>query len=71
MKAQIKINYSEAKKGQIFNIVEIEGRRVTLDINGRNVDFGFREVQIVAPSESDLFYLGRSLNNIQTVGTAS
>ncbi len=68
MKAQLKVNYSEAVKGQIFKIVEIQGRRITLDVNGRNVDFGFSEVQIVAPSRSDLFNLGRELMNIQTYG---
>jgi len=61
MKAQIKINYAEAKKGQIFEVVEIQGKRVTVNINGRNVDFGFSEVQIVAPTTSDLFNLGREL----------
>ena len=48
MKAQIKINYAEATKGQIFEVVEIQGKRVTVNINGRNVDLGFSEVQIVA-----------------------
>lgn len=66
MKAQIKINYSEATKGQIFNIVETQGKRVTLDINGRNVDFGFSEVQIIAPSKTDLFNLGRELSYLTT-----
>lgn len=68
MKAQIKINYSEATKGQIFEIIEIQGKRVTLNINGRSVDFGFSEVQIVAPRKSDLFNLGRCLMNLQTFG---
>jgi hypothetical protein len=61
MKAQIKINYAEAIKGQIFKVVEIQGKRITVEINGRNVDFGFSEVQIVAPSISDLFELGSEL----------
>ena len=61
MKAQIKINYAEATKGDIFQIVEIKGRRVTLNINNRNVDFGFSEVQIVAPTTFELFNLGREL----------
>jgi hypothetical protein len=68
MKAQLKVNYSEAVKGQIFKIVEIQGKRITLDVNGRNVDFGFSEVQIVAPSKSDMFNLGRKLMQIQTYG---
>ena len=61
MKALLKVNYSEVKKGQIFKVVEIQGKRVTLEINGRNVDFGFSEVQIVAPTNSDLFYLGKTI----------
>jgi hypothetical protein len=61
MKAQIKINYAEATKRQIFEVVEIQGKRVTVNINGRNVDFGFSEVQIVAPTTSDLLNLGREL----------
>lgn len=61
MKAQIKINYAEATKGQVFEVVGIQGKRVTLNLNGRNVDFGFSEVQIVAPTTSDLFNLGREL----------
>jgi len=59
MKAKIKINYSEVKKGQIFQIKEIKPKRVTLDINGRNVDFGFSEVKIIAQTKIDLFNLGR------------
>lgn len=61
MKAQIKINYAEATKGQIFKVLEIQGKRVTLDINGKKVDFGFSEVQIVAPTNSDIFQLGKEL----------
>jgi len=61
MKAQIKINYAEATKGQIFKVVEIKGKRVTVEINGRKVDFGFSEVQIVAPTNFDIFNLGREL----------
>jgi len=61
MKATIKINYAEATKGQIFRVLEIQGKRVTLEINGRNVDFGFSEVQIVAPTNSDIFALGKAL----------
>ena len=61
MKAQIKINYAEATKGQVFDVVEIQGKRLTVEINGRNVDFGFSEVQIVAPTTFDLFNLGREL----------
>ncbi len=64
MKALLKVNYSEVKKGQIFKVVEIQGKRVTLEINGRNVDFGFSEVQIVAPTNSDLFVLGKALMNM-------
>ena len=61
MKARIKINYAEATKGQIFEVVEINGKRVTVNINGRNVDFGFSEVKIVSLTTSDIFNLGREL----------
>ena len=61
MKAQIKINYAEATKGQVFEVVEIQAKRVTVNINGRNVDFGFSEVQIVAPTTSDILNLGRDI----------
>ncbi|OQB39705.1 MAG: hypothetical protein BWY04_01540 [candidate division CPR1 bacterium ADurb.Bin160] len=61
MKARIKINYAEATKGQIFEVVEINGKRVTVNINGRNVDFGFSEVQIVSLTTSDIFNLGSEL----------
>ena len=64
MKAQIKINYAEATKGQVFEVVEIQGKRVTVNINGRNVDFGFSEVQIVAPTTSALFNLGKTIMNM-------
>ena len=49
MTAQIKINYAEAKKGESYPVSEIKGKRVTILLNGRNVDFGISEVQIVAP----------------------
>ena len=69
MKAQLKVDYGfEAKKDEVFNIVEIKGKRVTIEINGRNVDFGFSEVQIVAPRKTDLFNLGKELMTIQTFG---
>jgi|GEM_PF-981153 hypothetical protein len=61
MKAKIKINYAEVKKGQVFEVVEIQGKRVTVSINGRKVDFGFSEIQIVTPTDSDLVNLGREL----------
>ena len=69
MKAQLKKDYGfEAKKGEVFNVIEIEGKRVTVEINRRKVDFGFSEVQIVAPQKTDLFNLGKELMNIQTFG---
>jgi len=61
MQAEIKINYAEATKGQAFRVVEIQGKRVTLDINGREVDFGYSEVQIIAPTDDDLTNLGHDL----------
>lgn len=62
MKATLKINYAEAIKGQTFRVVEIQGKRVTLDINGRKVDFGFSEVEFSATSDADYFSLGRELD---------
>ena len=50
MKAKIKINYSEAKNGDVFQVVEIFEKFVTLDINGRKVDFGKSEIELVAPT---------------------
>jgi hypothetical protein len=47
MKAQIKINYAEAKKGQIFKVLEIKGKRVTVEINQRAVDFGLSETNLI------------------------
>ena len=62
MKATLKINYAEATKGQTFRVVEIQGKRVTLDINGRKIDFGFSEVELSATSDAEYFSLGRELD---------
>lgn len=64
MKATLKINYAEATKGQTFRVVEIQGKRVTLDISGRKVDFGFSEVELSATSDADYFSLGRELDMV-------
>lgn len=60
MKAKIKVNYSDVKKGEIFEVAEIIlNKIVVLNINGVNVDFGFSEVEIVSTNSTELFELGR------------
>jgi len=66
LKAKLKVNYSEAKKGDFFSVSEIAGKRVTLIIGNRKVDFGFSEVEVVTNTNSDLYYLGRYLSLIDT-----
>ena len=62
MKAKIKIDYAEAKRGDVFNVVEIFDRFMTLDVNGKKVDFGKSEVELVAPTGPDMFSLGKNLS---------
>lgn len=61
MRAKLKIKYGEINKGSVFNLLEAQGRRITLDINGIKTDFGFSEVEIIAENDNDLFLLGQNI----------
>ena len=64
MVAKLKIDYDDnMKKGQKFRIREIKGKRITLiDFkNNKNVDFGFSELELIAPDQSELASLGQFL----------
>ena len=64
MKAKILVDYSEVKKGTEFEVVEIVGTRCTLLIEGRNVDFGISEVEIIANTPSQMFEVGRYIQGL-------
>ena len=64
MKAKTLVDYSEVKKGSEFQVVEIFGTRSTLLIEGRNVDFGVSEVEIVTNNRAEMFEVGRFLNSM-------
>ena len=64
MKAKTLVDYSEVKKGSEFQVVEIFGTRCTLLIEGKNVDFGISEVEIIANTQSEIFEVGRLLNSM-------
>ena len=54
------LNFTEVNlKGEEFNITEIVGNRVTLDVNGRKVDFLKRELKISATQDNE--QIGQSL----------
>ena len=64
MKAITKVDYSEVKKGSEFKVVEIFGTRCTLLIEGRNVDFGVSEVEIVTNTRAEMFEVGRYIQGM-------
>ena len=59
MKAKTLVDYSEVKKGSEFQVVEIFGTRYTLLIEGKKVDFGVSEVEIIANTRTEMFEIGR------------
>lgn len=61
MKAKIKTDYFPYKKGDIFDIKEILDQFVSLEINGNKVDFGFKEIEIIANMRYEKMELGRFL----------
>ena len=64
MKAKTKVNYSDTKKGSEFKVVEIIGTRCTLLIEGKNVDFGISEVEIIANTQTEMFEVGRYIQGM-------
>jgi hypothetical protein len=64
MKAKTKVNYSDTKKGSEFQVVEIFGTRCTLLIEGRKVDFGISEVEIIANTRAEKFEVGRYIQGM-------
>ena len=64
MKAKLLVDYSEVKKGTEFEVVEIVGTRCTLLIEGRNVDFGISEVEIIANTRTEMFEAGRYIQGM-------
>lgn len=61
MKAKIKIDYFPYKRGEVFDIDKIQDQFITLDIMGKKVDFGFKEVEIVARMGYEKMELGQYL----------
>ena len=64
MKAKILIDYSEVKKGSEFQVVEIFGKRFTLSIEGKKVDFGISEVEIITGTKNEMFEVGRYIQGM-------
>ena len=64
MKAKTKVDYSEVKKGSEFQVVEIFGTRCTLLIEGKKVDFGISEVEIIANTRTEMFEVGRYIQGM-------
>ena len=64
MKAKTLVDYSEVKKGSEFQVVEIFGTRCTLLIEGKNVDFGISEVEIIANTQTEMFEVGRYIQGM-------
>ena len=64
MKAKTLVDYSEVKKGSEFQVVEIFGTRCTLLIEGKKVDFGISEVEIIANTQTEMFEVGRYIQGM-------
>lgn len=64
MKAKTLVDYSEVKKGSEFQVVEIFGTRYTLLIEGRKVDFGISEVEIITNTRAEKFEVGRYIQGM-------
>ena len=64
MKAKLLVDYSEVKKGSEFQVAEIFGKRCTLSIGGKKVDFGISEVEIITGTKSEMFEAGRYIQGM-------
>jgi hypothetical protein len=67
MKAKIKIDYSEIKKGYTVTIIELHKNFVTVLCNGRKIDFCYSEIEFLT-DKKNLFDIGRALSQLQTIG---
>lgn len=67
MKAKLKVNYSELKKGDVIEIIELHNKFVTSLYLGRKIDFGYSEIEFLN-EEKTLFEIGRKLSQIQKNG---
>ena len=61
MIAKIKIDYMEVKKGSLHKIIDIFDKFVSINVDGRVVDFGRSEVEIVAENIKDQFEVGQNM----------
>jgi len=67
MKAILKIDYSEIKKGNTVTISELHENFVTVLYLGRKIDFGYSEIEFLN-DKKNLFDIGRKLSQLQTIG---
>ena len=67
MKAKLKVNYSELKKGDVIKIIEINEKFVTAFSLGRKIDFGYLEIEFLK-DEKTLFEIGKKLSQLQRIG---
>lgn len=67
MKAKLKVNYSELKKGNIVEIIELHEKIITVLFLDKKIDFGYSEIEFLK-DEKNLFQIGKKLSQLQTIG---
>lgn len=60
MKAKI-INKENENCGRVCDVIEIFDKFICLEIEGKKIDYGFSEIEIIAKTDKEKYELGKTL----------